>query len=84
MAIVILNENGVSIWDEWADENGDLVKYMGYSGENERKDNVNVDQIKFNRKLKNDPDSRRHIVSAWNVGDNEMALPHAIVYFNFI
>ena len=88
MAIVIkfLNENGVSIWDEWADENGDLGQIYGVQWRKwKRKDDVNVDQIKnLIESLKNDPDSRRHIVSAWNVGElNEMALPPCHCLFQF-
>ena len=84
--VKFLNENGVSIWDEWADENGDLGQIYGVQWRKwKRKDNVNVDQIKnLIESLKNDPDSRRHIVSAWNVGElNEMALPPCHCLFQF-
>ena len=84
--IKFLNENGVSIWDEWADENGDLGQIYGVQWRKwKRKDDVNVDQIKnLIESLKNDPDSRRHIVSAWNVGElNEMALPPCHCLFQF-
>ena len=84
--ISYLKENGVSIWDEWADENGDLGQIYGVQWRKwRRKDNICVDQIKnLIESLKNDPDSRRHIVSAWNVGElNEMALPPCHCLFQF-
>jgi thymidylate synthase len=81
-----LKDNNVSIWDEWADENGELGRVYGVqwrswldSGGNE------IDQIKnLIDSLKNNPDSRRHIVSAWNVGDlNKMKLPPCHALFQF-
>ncbi|UCF38465.1 MAG: thymidylate synthase [Acidobacteriota bacterium] len=81
-----LEEHGVSIWNEWADENGDLGPVYGYqwrswTGSNGQK----VDQISnLIHQIKSNPDSRRHIVSAWNVGDLEqMKLPPCHVLFQF-
>ena len=67
--IKYLNENGVRIWDEWADENGDLGPVYGVQWRNwEGKDGSSHDQIKtLIQSLKNNPYSRRHIISAWNV-----------------
>ncbi len=81
-----LNERGVRIWDEWADENGDLGKIYGYQWRSwSTPDNEDIDQIKqVVDSIKNNPDSRRHIVSAWNVGDlNKMALPPCHILFQF-
>jgi thymidylate synthase len=81
-----LNENGVRIWDEWADENGDLGPVYGYQWRSwEGPDGNSHDQItQLIDQIKNTPDSRRHIVSAWNVGQiNEMALPPCHVVFQF-
>lgn len=84
--IKYLKENGVSIWDEWADENGNLGPVYGYqwrswptpSGEHVDQITQVIDQIK------NNPDSRRLIVSAWNVGEiNNMALPPCHAFFQF-
>ena len=80
-----LKENGVSIWDEWADDNGDLGPVYGkqwrkWEGTNGIHDQVTgvIDQIK------NNPDSRRHIVSAWNVADiPSMALAPCHILFQF-
>lgn len=68
-----LNENGVTIWDEWAGEHGDLGPIYGVQW----RDAKGVDQIKnLVKGLKEDPTSRRHLVSAWQVADlNKMALP---------
>lgn len=81
-----LQERGISIWDEWADENGDLGPVYGHqwrswptpSGES-------VDQIaRVIRSLRTTPDSRRHIVSAWNVAEvDQMALPPCHTMFQF-
>ncbi|MFT3759352.1 thymidylate synthase [Thauera sp.] len=78
-----LKDNGVSIWDEWADENGDLGPVYGKQWRRwENKDGTSVDQItKLIDGIKRNPDSRRHIVSAWNPGEvDTMALPpcHAL------
>lgn len=81
-----LNERGVRIWDEWADENGDLGKIYGYQWRSwSTPDNEGIDQIKeLVNSIKNNPDSRRHIVSAWNVGDlDKMALPPCHILFQF-
>ncbi|ETJ98391.1 MULTISPECIES: thymidylate synthase [Propionimicrobium] len=81
-----LHDHNIHIWDEWADENGDLGHVYGYqwrswptpSGEH-------IDQIaKVIDSIKNNPDSRRHIVSAWNVAEVEdMALPPCHTLFQF-
>lgn len=81
-----LNENGVKIWNEWADENGNLGNIYGYQWRSWPVNNdKSIDQIsKLLNSLKNNPDSRRHIVSAWNVGDLEnMALPPCHILFQF-
>ena len=74
-----LQENGVRIWNEWADENGELGPVYGHqwrSGPNQIKDIVNA--------LKNNPNSRRMIVSAWNVAEvDQMALPPCHCLFQF-
>ena len=85
--IKYLKENGVSIWDEWADENGDLGHVYGYQWRSwPTPDGKHIDQIqKVIDTLKNNPDSRRIIVSAWNVGEiDEMALPPCHAFFNFM
>ncbi len=85
--IKYLNDNGIHIWDAWADENGDLGPvygkqwrdwrpYFGFNYHDQIEDLIN--------NLKKDPYSRRHIVSAWNVGEIEdMALPPCHVMFQF-
>jgi thymidylate synthase len=81
-----LNKNGVSIWDEWADANGDLGKIYGVQWRSWKKnDNTYVDQLEnLIDNLKNNPDSRRHIISAWNVGElDQMALPPCHCLFQF-
>jgi thymidylate synthase len=81
-----LNERGVKIWDEWADENGDLGNIYGYQWRSwSTPDNEDIDQIKtVVDSIRNNPDSRRHIVSAWNVGDlDKMALPPCHILFQF-
>lgn len=84
--IKYLKDHGVSIWDEWADENGDLGPVYGYQwrswpGRNGEK----IDQItKLVDQLKKKPDSRRHIVTAWNPADvDQMALPPCHAMFQF-
>lgn len=81
-----LNENKVSIWNEWADENGDLGHIYGYQWRFWPKtDGGYVDQIsQVVHSIINNPDSRRHIVSAWNVGElDKMALPPCHLMFQF-
>lgn len=84
--IKFLNDNGVTIWDEWADENGELGPVYGhqwrawpsYNGKTIDQLSLVVDSIK------NNSDSRRHIVSAWNVAEvNKMALPPCHALFQF-
>ena len=84
--IKYLKENGVRIWDEWADENGDLGNVYGYQWRSwPTPDGKNIDQIKnVVDTLKVNPNSRRIIVSAWNVGEIEkMALPPCHAFFQF-
>lgn len=84
--IAYLKENGVSIWDEWADENGELGPVYGKQWRSwEGKDGKVIDQIQdVLNQLKNNPDSRRMIVSAWNVGElPEMALMPCHTLFQF-
>ncbi len=81
-----LQERGVSIWDEWADENGDLGPVYGHQWRSwPTPDGGHVDQIaNVIKDLRDRPDSRRHIVSAWNVADvPEMALPPCHALFQF-
>ncbi len=81
-----LRENGVSIWDEWADENGDLGPVYGYQWRSwPSADGRHIDQIsQVLEQLKSNPDSRRIIVSAWNVGEiDNMALPPCHAFFQF-
>ncbi len=81
-----LKENGVSIWDEWADENGDLGPLYGHQWRHwPARDGGEIDQIaRLIEGLKRDPDSRRHIVTAWNPADIErMALPPCHALFQF-
>lgn len=84
--IAYLKENGVRIWDEWADENGNLGPVYGYQWRNWPKpDGTHIDQItQVVNSIKNNPDSRRLIVSAWNVADVEkMKLPPCHAFFQF-
>ena len=84
--IKYLQENGVSIWDEWADEHGDLGPVYGSQWRSWRThDNRSIDQIdKLITDLKTNPDSRRLIVSAWNVAEIEnMKLPPCHCFFQF-
>lgn len=81
-----LNENGVTIWDEWADENGDLGPIYGAQWRHWIKpDGSHVDQIdQLINDIKTNPDSRRLIVSAWNPGVlDQMALPPCHAFFQF-
>ncbi len=81
-----LKENGVSIWDEWADENGDLGPIYGYQWRSwPTADGRHIDQIgEVLETLKKNPDSRRIIVSAWNVGElANMRLPPCHAFFQF-
>ena len=81
-----LKENGCSIWDEWADENGDLGPVYGYQWRHWPDGNGGeIDQIKnLIHQIKTKPDSRRHLVSAWNVANvDEMALPPCHTLFQF-
>lgn len=81
-----LKENGVSIWDEWADEQGNLGPVYGYQWRNwPTPDGGHIDQIKqVVETLKSNPDSRRIIVSAWNVADlDKMALAPCHAFFQF-
>lgn len=84
--IKYLKDNGVSIWDEWADENGNLGPVYGYQWRSwPTPDGGSIDQItNLINQIKKNPDSRRLIVSAWNVADVEkMALPPCHCLFQF-
>lgn len=80
-----LQDNGVRIWNEWADEDGELGPVYGSQWRNWQGQSKSVDQLaELVEGLKNDPFSRRHIISAWNVGElHNMALPpcHAFIQF---
>lgn len=81
-----LKENGVSIWDEWADEEGNLGPVYGHQWRSwSTPTGESIDQLKdVLQALRNAPDSRRHLVSAWNVADvPRMALPPCHVLFQF-
>jgi len=84
--ISYLKENGVRIWDEWADESGNLGPVYGYQWRSwPTPDGKHIDQIsQVVHSLKANPDSRRHLISAWNVGQiDQMKLPpcHILVQF---
>jgi thymidylate synthase len=84
--IKYLKDNGVRIWDEWADENGNLGPVYGYQWRNWPDGHGGtIDQIdKLIKNIKNNPNSRRHVVSAWNVADvDHMALPPCHTFFQF-
>lgn len=84
--IQYLNKNGVTIWDEWANENGDLGPVYGEQWRSWKgADGKVVDQIKdVIHQIKTNPDSRRLIVSAWNVGElDKMALAPCHAFFQF-
>ena len=84
--IKYLKDNGVSIWDEWADENGELGPVYGSQWRSWPKpDGGHIDQIsEIIKQIKTNPDSRRIIVSAWNVAEVEnMALPPCHSFFQF-
>lgn len=81
-----LHENRISIWDEWADENGDLGPVYGHQWRSwPAPDGRHIDQLaRVIENLRRDPDSRRHLVSAWNVADlDEMALAPCHAFFQF-
>lgn len=81
-----LNDHGVTIWDEWADEAGDLGHIYGYQWRSwPTPDGRHIDQIsQALEQIRNTPDSRRIIVSAWNVGElDNMALPPCHAFFQF-
>ncbi len=81
-----LNEHGVTIWDEWADKNGELGPVYGHQWRSwPAADGRHIDQInEVVKSLTGNPDSRRHIVCAWNVGElNKMALPPCHALFQF-
>ena len=81
-----LNDNNVRIWNEWADKNGELGPIYGNQWRSwSSKSGESIDQIsQIVESIKNNPDSRRHIVSAWNVGEiKNMALPPCHILFQF-
>jgi len=84
--IKYLNDNKVTIWNEWADENGDLGPIYGYQWRSwPTADGQHIDQIsQLVNSIKTNPDSRRHLINAWNVGEiNKMALPPCHILFQF-
>lgn len=81
-----LTENGITIWNEWADKDGELGHIYGYQWRSWPKaDGTHIDQIdRVIESIRSNPDSRRHIVSAWNVGElDRMALPPCHLLFQF-
>ncbi|MFW6282001.1 MAG: thymidylate synthase, partial [bacterium] len=83
--IKYLNDNNVHIWDEWADENGDLGKVYGHQWRSWGTNEATIDQItNVIEQIKNNPYSRRLLVNAWNVGElDQMALPPCHLLFQF-
>ncbi|HEY9006079.1 MAG TPA: thymidylate synthase [Ohtaekwangia sp.] len=84
--IKYLNDNGVTIWDEWADENGELGPVYGHQWRSwPAPDGIQIDQItQVINQIKQKPDSRRHIVTAWNPAEvDKMALPPCHALFQF-
>src|SRR5687767_8704899 len=84
--IKYLKDNGVSIWDEWADENGELGPVYGHQWRSwPSPDGRSIDQIsQVIQQIKQKPDSRRHIVTAWNPAEvDKMALPPCHAMFQF-
>ncbi len=83
--IKFLTDNGVRIWNPWADENGELGRIYGYQWRSWTAEDRNIDQLsQVIEQIKNNPNSRRLIVSAWNVGDlDKMALPPCHILFQF-
>ena len=83
--IQYLKDNGVSIWNEWADENGDLGPVYGAQWRSWNSTDKTIDQItEVIEQIKQNPDSRRLIVSAWNVGElDQMALMPCHAFFQF-
>jgi thymidylate synthase len=81
-----LRDRGVTIWDEWADENGELGPIYGYQWRNwPSRDGATIDQIaQVVESIRSEPDSRRHLVTAWNPADlDHMALPPCHALFQF-
>src|SRR5579871_1069454 len=81
-----LQKNGVTIWDEWADERGNLGPVYGHQWRSwSAPEGAPIDQIaRVVESIRSDPDSRRHVVSAWNVADlSKMRLPPCHVLFQF-
>lgn len=84
--LAYLHQNKVTIWDEWADEDGNLGPIYGYQWRSwPAADGRKIDQISaVIKSIKENPDSRRHLVSAWNVGElDRMALPPCHILFHF-
>jgi len=84
--IKYLKDNGVSIWDEWADENGELGPVYGHQWRSwDAADGRQIDQLgDVISQIKNNPDSRRMIVCSWNAGEiNKMALPPCHCFYQF-
>lgn len=84
--IKYLNDHGVNIWNEWADENGDLGPIYGHQWRSwATTDGQKIDQLSnVIEKIKTNPDDRRMIVCSWNIGDiNKMALPPCHCFFQF-